>query len=394
MKKVLYVVPGLNPSYKDGASNRCASFINCFADHGYKVTCVALTNYREFPKAWKYRKTYLSKAKWRIIPHLYFLDNYYKNFYVLFEKLYIYLLNLFNRYDYILADYATGADIVSWVRGKSKIIVNYRGDQIDEHIMAHNCSEKCPSVKTLKKLIRDSVFIADYSICVSSALKNNIEEYADTKLLNNYIFPCCANIKRFSQYTNNCSSVFQDKIVLGYFGGLSKWQCVENVIDFAIELNKIDSRYYLLLLTNSPIGALQEKLEQLGEDNYSVKSLGFTEIPSWISTMNISFNLRESRPLNIVASPTKLSESLAAGVPVIVTEHTGDYRDIITDGINGVVLSDITVSENNVQKIHSFIQQTLINSDHTRKVCINAVAERTWENFSDGLINFIEFKQQ
>jgi glycosyltransferase involved in cell wall biosynthesis len=388
MKRILYVIPGLNPSRNDGASNRCNSFISCFADNGYEVTCLALTNYKDYLEAYRHRSTYTSKAKWKLLPHLYFLDNRMKNIYLIFEKLYIFILNLFNAYDFILADYATGADIVSWVKGKTKIIVNYRGDQIDEHIMLHQCSESCPSVGNLRRLLRKSVQIADYSISVSEQLQQNVEEYAGCALKANYIFPCCADISRFKGIKER--EDFEGRIVLGYFGGLSKWQCIDAVIEMAIALNRMDGRYLLLILTNSPTDDILARLEELGTDNYMIRSIGFSEVPLWISKMDISFNLREDRPLNTVSSPTKLSESLAAGVPVVVTEFSGDYKEIVVDGRTGVVLRDLKASDENLRKVDSFIQYKLTDDEKVRESCRAAVKNRTWQQYSLGLINFLE----
>lgn len=387
MKKVLYIVPGLNPHNKDGASNRCESFINCFADNGYKVTCLALTYIKDYKDAIKYKSEYSVKAKWKILPYLYFLDNYHKNILLIFVRLYVYILDLIYKFDFVLVDYATGADVVSWLKGKSKIIVNYRGDQIDEHIMIHGCSKNCPSVQTLKRLIRKSVDVADYSICVSEALRDNIETYSGKKLESNFIFPCCADINRFAI---SDKTEFQDRFVIGYFGGLSKWQCVDSVIDYAIKLNNIDKRYFLLLLTNSHTDSIKDRLTLLGQDNYMVKSVGFSEIPRWLTLMDISFNLRENRPLNIVSSPTKLSESLASGVPVVVTEYSGDYREVIKDGVTGVVLPCLEVTDENISKIHSYMQNIKEDNINVRYACRSQVVDRTWRRYASEFIKFIE----
>ncbi len=387
MKKVLYVVPGLNPNNKDGASNRCESFINCFADNGYDVTCLALTYLKDYKNALNHKSEYTSKAKWKILPYLFFLDNYNKNILLIFIKLYVYILNQICKFDFVLVDYASGADVVSWLKGKLKIIVNYRGDQIDEHIMIHNCDQNCPSVRTLKRLISKSVDLADYSICVSEALRVNIETYAGKVLTSNFIFPCCADVNRF---VISEKMEFKDRFVLGYFGGLSKWQCVDYVIDYAIKLNNIDKRYFLLLLTNSNTESIQDRLNLLGPDNYMIKSVGFSEIPRWLSLLDMSFNLRENRPLNIVSSPTKLSESLASGVPVVVTEYSGDYREIIKDGVTGLVLPDLEVTDENVSLIHSFMLRIHENNNMIRKACRSQVVNRTWKQYTLEFIKFIE----
>lgn len=388
-KSILYVIPGLNPLKKDGASNRCESFINCFADNGYDVTCLSLTIYKEYLSVLKQKSNLSGKAKWVILPHIYFLDVYLKNIYVLFEKIYVWFLTVINHYDYILADYATGADIVSLAKNNSRIIINHRGDLVDEHCLNHSCSIECPSIKTLIRLIKKSVSVAEYSITVSSALKRNIEEYAGMELKRNFIFPCCADLDRFStDYRRD--DRFSDRIVLGYFGGLSKWQCVDELIDLAIALNKIDARYFLLVLTNSPVSDIKPKLDRLGEQNYFVKAVDFSEMPKWISYMDVSFVLRDNRPLNIVSSPTKLSESLAAGVPVVVTRYSGDYSDIVIEGETGVVLDSLDLSAKDITRIHTFVCDTIADREMTRASCKRAVKGRTWKKYSSDFIKFIE----
>lgn len=386
MKRVIYVVPGLDPSYKDGASNRVNSYAKCFASHGYNVTIVALCHYNKYLHCIKNRNRLDSSYNWVIIPYLFFLNGRGKNVYVYFIKAFLFLYTLIRHFDFILSDYPVGAFISSWAKKNSKLIVNHRGDAIDECMMSNNKNEESPEVKNLLYYLKFSAKVSDSSIFVSPKLKENIESRVAHKIDNYFIFPCCADLNRFDNLQcHQCNS----RIVIGYFGGLNKWQNIDMVLEYANDLIKKDARFYFLLLTNSDTSAYKQQLEQLGESNYSVKSLPFSEMPEWISKMDASFVLRSNRPLNEVSSPTKISESLAAGVPIIVTPWSGDYNEVRNND-NCLVLPSIDDTRTNVDMIYDFCVKVAGNRRHIFDSCRNSVKDRSWNNFSDKFIEQIE----
>lgn len=391
MKRIMYVVPGLNPVYKDGASNRVESFINCFSQRGYKVYVVSLTHLREYTNARKKNGTYSKNAEWFVLPHLFFVDSRIKNFvWSTFIKFMLLCLAVRCRCDYVLADYVTGAELTRWAKLRAKQIVNHRGDMIDEFKCTGNYDDASPTIKNLKYYMRRSVGSADMNICVSKNLQLNIEKTTNLSLKNCFIFPCCANIARFEKLFMDKRP--EDRIVVGYFGGLNKWQCMDTVLEVFMKLRKKDSRFFFLLLTNSDCKPYEKTLERIGHENYEIKSLDFSEMPDWIFKMDVSFALRENRPLNIVSSPTKLSESLAAGVPVIVTKASGDYADMIESEKNGLVLEDLSLSDTDIERIYNFCLNVKKNRPLFFDVCRDTVKNRTWKKYADNLVQFIEDK--
>lgn len=385
MKRILYIVPGLNPTLKDGASNRVDSFAKCFHQNGYKVYILALCYRKQYIKIIRNKKLLDDKYNWIIVPHI-FLKGTKLNSLVLFPiKLIISILCRYYRCKLILADYEKGAEFASWTKGYSKLIVNYRGDSIDEYKMANNASDEALYVRSLKKYLSESVDKADFTICVSDNLKKNIENRTSKTLKKCFIFPCCADISRF----NNISSENKnDKIILGYFGSLSKWQCIDEVIDIYKRLKAKDSRYFLLILTGSNWGNYKSQLDEIGD--YCVKSISFEEMPKYIASMDITFALRELRPLNIVSSPTKLSESLASGVPVIVTEATGDYKELIINERTGIILNNLDITINDIEAIHEFCLKIKKDKEFYVKCCRGVVEGRTWNKYSKEFIKHIE----
>lgn len=386
MKRVLYVVPGLDPSYKDGASNRANSFINCFKAEGYDVIVVALTYLKQFKNAYNKKSTYSKEAKWILIPHILFSKEWL-NLYAYIEKFILLLLTLWYKCDIVLADYSSGGVLASWTKARAKLIVNHRGDSIDEYIYTHNKGQDDSFVKTLNARLKTSIRKADMSICVSENLRKQLMEYSGLELNNTFIYPCCADIARFEQTSCPCN---KEKIVVGYFGGFNKWQCIDTILDIFIELRKKDSRFFLMLITNSSTEPYKEKLEKIGKENYSIKGVPFNEIPENISKMDASFALRESRPLNIVSSPTKLSESLAAGVPIIVTKASGDYAEMLIDNKNGLLIESIDYTADDIDRLYKFLLYVKENRKEVFDACQASVKGRTWNNYCKAFHKFIE----
>lgn len=385
MKRVLYVVPGLNPLIKDGASNRVNSYAKCFAQGGYKVNILALCHIKEYFNLYKKRKSLDQSYHWILVPYIFWGNHRISLVMYFYLKPIILFIALMNKCTVVLADYAHGAAMSSWTRLYAKLIANHRGDSIDEMRLNMNLNDNSNYIKCYKSYLTHAVTHSDFSICVSNNLKKEIEQQTNQQINKCFIFPCCADINRFSSVISNTS---KEEIVLGYFGSLSKWQCIDEVIDLYSRLKSIDSRYKLLILTASDATTFKKQLDKIGD--YQIRSVSFDNMPQFISKMDISIALRVSRPLNIVSSPTKLSESLACGVPVVVTKATGDYADIVIHNENGFVLEDLDISENDLNALHKFCLSIKANKKVISSKCREAVKDRTWNNYSHAFIKFIE----
>lgn len=389
MKRVLYVVPGLNTGYKDGALNRVNSFINCFSQNGYKVYVLALPYYNN--------KTTISNKKdaerntrWIVFPLVFFLHNRYINLLPLcVYKFIIMLITLFCRCNIVLADYELGAELTRWTKIVAKQIVNHRGDSIDEAKCLNGYDDNDNYIKNLKYYLRRATKSADISICVSKNLCKQITEYTGNTPNNTYIFPCCADISRFKSVTCPDNA---EKIILGYFGGFNKWQCIDKVLDIFIKLRNIDKRFYLMLITNSSPEPYKEKLTLIGEENYLLRSAQRDEMPSLISKMDVSFAIREERPLNNVSSPTKLSESLMAGVPIIVTKASGDYADMYIKDRNAYLLDKLDLNDKDIKGLYDYCLYVHSNRQEIFNICRESVKERTWNNYVNKFHQFITEK--
>lgn len=385
MKKILYVAPGLNPLSKNGVSNRVESFAKCFQQNGYRVYIAALCSPSNYIKTVRNKRLFDSRYKWIVIPFIFSFSSPLNVLAIFHVKLLLAITAMIYRCKLVLADYTSGAEVASWTKICAKLIVNHRGDSVDEFMMLANVDDSSAGVAGLKKYLTKSVDYADYSVCVSNNLKNNIESRTGKTIKNCFIFPCCADISRFENVVNDNN---RDHIYIGYFGSLSKWQCIDEAILLYKVLKKKDQRYRFILLSNSNWDQYKKELDEIGD--YTVESIPSKDMPQFIAKMDVSIALREARPLNIVSSPTKLSESLAAGVPVIVTKATGDYAEIISNGETGIILNDPHITEEDVEVIHNFCMKVKNDKNAFVKKCRFAVKDRTWNNYSQAFVKFVD----
>lgn len=385
-KKILYIVPGYDPTYNDGVGNRVNSFVSAFESHGYEVTVAPLVWVKSWYRVWRRKGELRKSCKWLILPFYFSYDNLKYNLFIPLFRVLFWLYALVYRPSFILTDYAMGAYLVGLCRNKTKIIVNHRGDYIDEYAFSNGDIVEEHTLANMLKLLSYSVTIAHGSICVSEKLKNNIEFRTNKKLQKCYIFPCCPDIERFAKV----EPVVSEDTIVGYFGGLNKWQCFSQVIEIAQRLSAVDSSIKLLILTNSDASSYRKDLEKLGKGNYIIKSVPYKDMPNEIARMDVSFALREDRDLNFVSSPTKIGESLAAGVPVVVTEASGDYIEQVRHKVNGYVLKNFQYSDKTIKDLSDYIRHVKANRKEISTLCKSSVENRKWKIHVDAFISMIE----
>ncbi len=111
-----------------------------------------------------------------------------------------------------------------------------------------------------------------------------------------------------------------DDIVLVYCGNLSEWQCHPATIRLFEELKQRETRLKMLFIT-------RDKLENIPEKDFLVLDVANKEVPKYLNASDFGFLLRDDIVANHVAYPTKYSEYLLCGLPVIMTRNVGCLPD-------------------------------------------------------------------
>ncbi len=382
MSKVLIIFSGsgLNVHLDEGAKHRLNCYINCYKETGYEVDVLCL--FKDL-KYWKHLKQYVDMSvRWFFVPYLFprtknkvfaWLLRYYKYFIG-------WLYSTINQYDIVQSE-VDGLPL-RFIKNSAIRITDFHGDGYFEYTSKNNHKEWCSKNFLFDQIC--SIKHSDVCITVSEKLCKQLEENSREKIKSNPIISCGVNtdLYKCDEYDGELNKLTENRIVLGYCGGLQAWQNIELIIDVATKLHEYDNRIFLMIYTGFEIPQkIQALLDKLGKDNYHVKSLKPAEVPSHLKLLDAGFLLRDNLVLNIVSSPTKICEYLAAGVPLVCTEYSGDYARSVHNGKEGFVLSNHpNYDSSTINELLNYLKEVKKRRDEYRNMCEIAASKRTFKS--------------
>ena len=269
---------------------------------------------------------------------------------------------------------------------KVRIILELRGAKLEER--KYQISEKSMSLKLkLKEGLMEfniKLFLkrADAVFCVSEALKKYFISIYIANEKKMFVFPGVADYKYFF-YSNEIRNDYRNKlkysnedIVIVYSGALGmKWEIPEQVFKFMKDLISINKNYKFLIITPD-VDLAHKYSKEYGIFNFTTVLISsFQNVNNYLNAADIGLLLREKALMNQVASPTKFSEYILAGLPVILSDSIDDFTQIIRNTGYGLVLE-------NHKKIN------INDSDAIIKLCAENKEEiSNWGNlnFSKGI---------
>ncbi|MDG2383410.1 MAG: glycosyltransferase family 4 protein [Pirellulaceae bacterium] len=124
-----------------------------------------------------------------------------------------------------------------------------------------------------------------------------------------------------------------DRFVLGFVGILRPWHGVEMLVNAFARLRRDRPDLHLLLVGDGPSeDALKSQCDQLGIADHVTFTgrVSHAEICEYIASMNVAVSPRAT----FYASPMKILEYMAMGVPTVAPDMP-NIRDILTHGSEG-----------------------------------------------------------
>jgi glycosyltransferase involved in cell wall biosynthesis len=129
-----------------------------------------------------------------------------------------------------------------------------------------------------------------------------------------------------------------DAVVLVYSGTSVGWQSLERAeAVMAPWLQACATGRVLFLCPSHPV---IDRLMQRFPGRIAQRWVAQTAVRSHLLACDFGVLIREEAITNRVASPTKFAEYLAAGLPVLISPHVGDFSDMVQGSELGLVLAD------------------------------------------------------
>ena len=182
---------------------------------------------------------------------------------------------------------------------------------------------------------------ADGMVVLSQAAKDLLESRlgGNGRLVPITVIPTCTDLDAFAPAEAPNPT---DLTRIVYVGSVGTWYLMEEMVRFFQELRLRIPAAFLTILTPRPDPILMHALRGLDQSSYDIRMVAHEEVPQNLRTMHVSLCFIKLVESKKASCPTKVGESLACGIPVVITRGVGDCDTLIERERVGVVVSDLT----------------------------------------------------
>ena len=224
-----------------------------------------------------------------------------------------------------------------YLKGYRKIFYWIQGSSPDESFMRNHSLTRKFVISVIERL---AISFSTFLFMVSKSMLSHFEKkYHCSFAKKTYIMPCYNSIMQSDlfftpgKYENN---------VFCYVGGLSVWQCFPETVDIYKKAEDVIPNAFLKVFTGD-IEKAKSILKTKGVKNYSVEFVVPDQLVSKLADCKYGFIIRQESPVNYVATPTKLSNYMAAGLIPIVTDTVGFFSESLSQIKYSVILDSNSI---------------------------------------------------
>ncbi len=247
-------------------------------------------------------------------------------------------------------------------------IFDMRGFWIDEMILNKTIKNKFV-IFVLRILEKKLILNSSYIISLSEKSIQYLKAKKDYRSKKFIFIPTCVNTKKFTIK----KKIHSNHIVLGCVGTIqSGWFLIDYLINFYIEFKKMFPNSILKIITNDNNQLIKNIFEKNKVKNYIIKSSDSKNIVDEIRSLDLNLMFFSNDFAKLASCPTRLSESLSCGVPIVTNPGLGDMENILKKNDIGVLLinNEIKIIKEAVNKSIKYIKNEDV-SNNCRELALN-----------------------
>lgn len=233
-------------------------------------------------------------------------------------------------------------------KGYKNFILWQQGATADESFMRNHSKIR---YWILNKIDTFAMKKAKFILFVSEYMRKHYEKLSGVSLSGkSYTMPC------FNEEYDESVYKYKDysKKVFTYVGSLDLWQCFDKTATLYKQIEERVPNTLFKVLTFS-VDEAKRILKEKGVKNYAVACVPKEKVKQELLETTYGFILREDNMVNRVATPTKFSSYLAAGVIPIFSDCLRDFYN----ASNGCRYVMSVPQEYDVQKIIEFVEKEI-----------------------------------
>jgi glycosyltransferase involved in cell wall biosynthesis len=225
-----------------------------------------------------------------------------------------------------------------------RFVFDIRGLMAEEYADAGVWSEKSLPYRAVKRLERAAVRSADGVVVLTRRMRDWLvaERLAAPEKIT--VIPCCVDFSRYAATDEGGAARpgGGERFEVVYAGSVTGLYMLEEMGRFFAELRAQEPRAFLRILTTSSRERAAEVLRRagVGEEDFWVGGVPAAEVPAYLSRARLGLSFRKPTFSQIAASPTKIPEYLAAGLPVVSNSGIGDTDELLEAARVGVLVRE------------------------------------------------------
>jgi hypothetical protein len=181
---------------------------------------------------------------------------------------------------------------------------------------------------------RVSVLRVQGVVMVSQAMRQHFESRYPTLDLKSFVLPC-VNAELAPDCFFRPQKYTRPSFV--YAGSLHKWQCFPQTLAVFKEVKALLADARLTVFTGE-IAKARQMVQELDVEGVEIEHVSLAELQHRLAEFKYGFVLRADHIVNRVATPTKVSSYMAAGVIPIMTRAVHDYNQVL-GGVRPMILA-------------------------------------------------------
>jgi glycosyltransferase involved in cell wall biosynthesis len=235
---------------------------------------------------------------------------------------------------------------------KVKYIFDFRGFWVDERVDkgGWNLSSQGHrhQFNFFKYLEKITLAKANHIVVLTHKASKELQKKFDVIEAKISVIPCCADYHHFSVATyeeklhsRSKLNIPSDVKLLGYLGSVGSMYMIAEMLSFFKICLQQDNNVHLIVISQDLKtfkSILYAELQKNLQNNIHFYSANRDEVPKLLHAIDLMISFIRPTYSKIAASPTKIGESFASGIPVISNEGIGDVSENIRSINGGIVI--------------------------------------------------------
>ena len=223
-----------------------------------------------------------------------------------------------------------------------RVVFDVRGLMADEYVDAGLWQEGSLPYRAVKWVERAGLRRADQLVVLTRRMRDWLvaEGHAAPEKIE--VIPCCVDFTRFAGDAGETPAPPTEaaRFELIYVGAVTGLYLLAEIGRFFLAVRARRPDAFLRILTKGSAAEAGDVLRRAGlsAEDFWIGPAQPADVPGYLRRARLGLSFRKATFAQIAASPTKIPEYLAAGLPVVSNAGIGDTDELLTKERVGVVL--------------------------------------------------------